>query len=81
MLVNVIANDNIYFTSPRMVASQINETNEMSGNKSLFVNCVMSTSNTKVSPVIDLQRCSAFVVQNRLNQVLVMLILLLIHQM
>ena len=51
-----------------MVASQINETNEMSGNKSLFVNCVMSTSNTKVSPVIDLQRCSAFVVQNRLNQ-------------
>ena len=28
----------------------------------------MSTSNTKVSPVIDLQRCSAFVVQNRLNQ-------------
>ena len=66
--INVIANDNIYFTSPRMVASQINETNEMSGNKSLFVNCVMSTSNTKVSPVIDLQRCSAFVVQNRLNQ-------------
>ena len=51
-----------------MVASQINETNEMSGNKSLFVNCVMTTSNTKVSPVIDLQRCSAFVVQNRLNQ-------------
>ena len=66
--INVVANDNIYFTSPRMVASQINETNEMSGNKSLFVNCVMTTSNTKLSPVIDLQRCSAFVVQNRLNQ-------------
>ena len=66
--VNVIANDNIYFTSPRLVASQINETNEMTGSKSLFVNCVMQTNNTKVSPVIDLQRVSAFTIQNRLNQ-------------
>ena len=66
--VNVIANDNIYFTSPRLVASQINETNEMAGSKSLFVNCVMQTNNTKVSPVIDLQRVSAFTIQNRLNQ-------------
>ena len=65
---NVIAGDNIYFTAPQMVASSINETNEMGGSKSLFVNCVMTTSNTKVSPVIDLQRCSAFAVQNRLNQ-------------
>ena len=40
----------------------------MAGNKSLFVNCVMSTSNTKVSPVIDLQRVSAFTIQNRINQ-------------
>ena len=66
--VNVVANDNIYFTAPRMVASSINETNEMSGNKSLFVNCSMTTTNTKVSPVIDLQRVSAFTIQNRLNQ-------------
>jgi len=65
---NVIANDNIYFTAPQMIASSINETNEMGGNKSLFVNCSMTTTNTKVSPVIDLQRTSAFVVQNRLNQ-------------
>ena len=64
----VIANDNIYFTAPQMVASSINETNEMSGNKSLFVDCIMTTSNTKLSPVIDLQRCSAFTIQNRLNQ-------------
>ena len=51
-----------------MVASSINETNEMSGNKSLFVNCSLTTTNTKVSPVIDLQRTSAFTIQNRLNQ-------------
>ena len=65
--VATIANDNIYFNSPQMVASAINETNEMSGSKSLFVNLVMSTTNTKLSPVLDMQRVSAYVVQNRLN--------------
>ena len=64
----VIANDNIYFTAPQLVASGINETNEMAGNKSLFVNVSLSTSNTKQSPVVDLQRISAFTIQNRLNQ-------------
>src|SRR5210317_1745176 len=65
--VNVIANDNIYFTSPQMVASAVNETREMTGNKSLFVTMSLTTTNTKVSPVIDLQRVSAFTIQNRLN--------------
>jgi len=64
---SVIANDNIYCTSPKMVASQINETNEMNGLKSLYVNVEMSTTNTKLSPLIDLQRCSAYTIQNRLN--------------
>ena len=63
----VVANDNIYFTAPQMVASVINETNEMSGSKSLFVTCILTTTNTKLSPVIDLQRVSAFTIQNRLN--------------
>ena len=64
---SVVANDNILFTSPRMVASDINQTNEMSGSKSLFVNCVLGTTNSKLSPAIDLQRTSAFAVSNRLN--------------
>ena len=29
--INFIANDNVYFTTPKVIASQINETNEMSG--------------------------------------------------
>ena len=65
--VAIVPNDNIYFTSPRLVASQINETNEMSGSKSLFVRSVMTTTNTKLTPVIDLSRASIFTVQNRLN--------------
>jgi hypothetical protein len=63
----VIANDNIYFTAPQMVASTINETNEMSGSKSLFVTLEFNTENTKLSPVLDTQRMSAITVQNRLN--------------
>ena len=50
-----------------MVASDINQTNEMSGSKSLFVTCNLTTSNTKLSPVIDTQRISMITVQNRLN--------------
>ena len=64
---SIIANDNIYCTSPKMVASGINETNEMSGLKSLYVNVEMSSTNTKLSPLIDLQRISAYTIQNRLN--------------
>jgi len=65
--ISVIANDNIYFTAPNIVASEINETNEMSGNKSMFVTLSMTTTNTKLSPVLDTQRMSAFTIQNRLN--------------
>ena len=59
--------DNIYYTAPQMVASDINQTNEMSGNKSLFVTINLSTSNTKVSPILDTKRMSMVAVQNRLN--------------
>jgi hypothetical protein len=65
--IQVTVGDNIYFTSPQMVASSINETNEMSGSKSLFVNLTMTTTNTKLSPVLDVKRMSMVAVQNRLN--------------
>jgi len=63
----VVANDNIYFEEPKMVASDINQTNEMSGSKSLFVDCTLTTSNTRLSPVIDTARISMITVSNRLN--------------
>ena len=64
---NTVLLDNIYFTEPRLVASAINETNEMSGNKSMIVNLTMSTTNANLSPIIDLQRINAFAINNRLN--------------
>ena len=39
----------------------------MSGSKSLFVRSTLTTTNTKLTPVIDLSRASMFTIQNRLN--------------
>ena len=51
-----------------MVASEINETNEsITGGKSFYTILQLTTTNTKLSPVLDTQRMSAFTIQNRLN--------------
>ena len=52
-----------------MVASQINETNELSGTKSFFVDLKLSTSNANISPVIDLDRASVNLIANRINNI------------
>ncbi len=64
---SVVLNDNIFFSEPRLVASDINQTNEMAGSKSIFTNIIISTSNKNVSPVIDVKRINAFAISNRLN--------------
>jgi hypothetical protein len=63
----VVPNDNIHFTTPQAVMSEINETNEMAGSKSFWTILELSTTNTKLSPVLDTQRMSAFTISNRLN--------------
>ena len=62
-------NSDFYLQSPGMVASPINETNEMSGSKSLALQITLrtETGNSHISPVIDTTRLSAHVIQNRLN--------------
>jgi hypothetical protein len=62
-------NEDYYMNAPGMVASAINETNEMSGSKSLSMSISISTpaDNNHISPVIDTARLSAFLIQNRLN--------------
>jgi hypothetical protein len=62
-------NDNYKFDLPHMVCSGINETNELSGLKSLFVPITLSTTSATLSPVIDLQRASLFAISNRLDNV------------
>ena len=49
--VAVVNSENVHFNSPKAVMSAINETNEMSGQKSFWLNLQLTTSNTKVLEV------------------------------
>ena len=60
-------NTDFYLTAPQIVASAINETNEMSGSKSLGVKIsISSPTDDNISPVIDTARLSAHLIRNRL---------------
>ena len=62
-------NENFKFDSPQMVCSEINETNELSGVKSLEIPITLSSSNQNLSPVIDMTRCSWVSVQYMLDNI------------
>ena len=62
-------NENYKFDDPFMICSGINETNELSGLKSLFVDLNLKSTSSNVSPVIDLQRTSIFAIANRLDNI------------
>ena len=46
-------NENFDFDTTRMIASSYNETNEMSGAKSMNMDITMTTNQANLSPVID----------------------------
>ena len=61
---------NNYMSSPRIVASNINQTNNLTtlpGNKSLNMRVNLSTTDSKLSPLIDTQRMSVIFASNRVN--------------
>ena len=60
---------NVDFDKPFMVASSINETLENNGEKSFFMDINLSSTNSDVSPIIDLDRASWIAVGNRLNSI------------
>ena len=62
-------NDDYYYDRCYMIASGINETNEMSGSKSLIMPLTLSSTNSQVSPVIDLKRMTFLAIANRINQI------------
>ena len=62
--------ENNLLSTPRIIASKINETNKLSalpGNKSMNMQLNLSTVDSRVSPVIDSQRMSAIFISNRVN--------------
>jgi len=63
----VLANESNYFSAPRMIASEINETTSLSGNKSVTMNVTMSSTNDALSPILDTHRTSLVVINNKVN--------------
>ena len=62
-------NENFKFDTSRLIASSVNETNELGGAKSFFLDIGLSTTKTNLSPVIDTDRLSVIAVGNRMNNV------------
>lgn len=58
---------NVSISTPSIIASDVNQTFRMSGNKSFDILVSMSTTKDNLSPVIDTSRASVVAVGNRIN--------------
>ena len=65
----ITLNDNNTLTTPKIIASGINETNEMGGVKSFQLTTSLSSTQDNVSPVLDVDSMGVIGVQNRINNV------------
>jgi len=65
---DVLLNSDNYLTSPKLVCSAINESEELDNAKSLRLDVTLRSNNPNISPVIDTDRLSAILVMNRINK-------------
>ena len=68
---DVSFNGSTTFDTPRMIASRINEENQLTalpGNKSFTMELVLNTENTNLSPAVDVEKLSVITTTNRLDQ-------------
>ena len=65
----VSLNDNVFLSTPKVVASAINETNEMSSSRSFTCKLQMRSLNPNISPVIDVSSIGALAIMNRINNI------------
>ena len=66
---DVPLNEDYYFDAPQMIASKINETSELAGNKSFRLTSTLISSDENVSPQIDTSRMGLIGIGNRLNEI------------
>jgi hypothetical protein len=67
---NIPLNGTTYFSEPKLICSQVNEQrfiNESPGNKSFTMEFLMTSNDSRVSPVIDTIKTSAILTSNLLN--------------
>ena len=65
--VDVTPNQSNYFTHPRLLASSLNELTLLNGSKSFTFRAKLYTTNDAVTPMLDIHRTSALVVENLIN--------------
>lgn len=64
---SLVPNITTYFDSSNLVASQINENEELGGDKSLVVYARMTSTNKNLSSVIDTNRMSLTTIKNKVD--------------
>ena len=67
---DISLNDLVVFDSPRLIASPINETQNITGtpgNKSFTMEFSLTTENSLVSPVLDVEKASVILTTNLVN--------------
>ena len=65
----ITLNDNSWLSAPSIVASAINEANEMSNAKSFDCSLQLYSSNPNVSPVVDISSIGCLGIANRINNI------------
>lgn len=63
----IVLNDNYTTDRPYQIASKVNEDAKLSSQKSFWLRGVFTTESDNVSPMIDLERMSAFCIANRID--------------
>ena len=66
---DVPLNEDYYFDAPQMIASKVNETAEIAGNKSFRLTATLVSTDVNVSPQIDTSRMGVLGIGNRLNEI------------
>jgi len=67
---SITINEPNYFDTPRIIASDVNETNKLLGNKSLNMRLLLNTTDSRISPIIDAQRINVITTSNRVNSII-----------
>ena len=67
---SIVLNESNFFDNPRMIASKVNEDSKLTGlpgYKSLNIQCDLDSNDSNISPVIDIDRISAILTTNRID--------------
>jgi len=70
---DITINQKNYFDTPRMIASKVNEDLQLTnivGGKSMQMRLFLSSTDTRISPVLDAQRTNAILTSNRVNNII-----------